>query len=104
MKIYGVKLNFPCTHKKATKKCRNTLRTTKANNVTQLMHIVQAAFLTCREIKKTIKQHQSDDDLDDDFYTLLGSNSVVMITGSAMTPSEARKITSDKLITGIQAK
>lgn len=59
------------------------------------MQIVLATFLTYD------KKNKRDKNLKRDYFsTLLGSNSVRMIKGSEMMPSDARKITSDKLITG----
>lgn len=61
------------------------------------MHIVLATFLTYDK-KKQLKRGKN---LKREYFrTLLGSSSVRIIKGSEMMPSDARKITSDKLITG----
>lgn len=80
------------------KKASNTFRTMNANTVTLLIQRVQATFLTCE-----IENHERHK-MHDNFYTLLGSSSVVMMKGSEMMPRDARKITSDKLITGTNAR
>lgn len=77
------------------------MRTANAKTVTLVIHIVQATFLTYDNKNENGIVYLANYIV---YFTLFGKSSVVIMIGSEMMPSDARKTASDKLATGVHDK